>query len=466
MNRTRLTIGAAGLLVGFLLVLALPASAVFVTAAGAGAEEDGDARYACPMFCVILDEMPEDGRCPICSMELTVVSNESRLNAGERHMIGLEAGRLRRRPLVKTVRLVGEVDYDENRVTRVTTRMAGWLEEVFVTATWEEVEKGQKLFSIYAPELYEAQQDLLVAKRGGDAALLAAARRRLALLGVGEEEIAEIERSGEIRRALVIRAPRDGVVVERRAVEDESAKKGERLYTIADLDRVWIQAEVFESDLPWIRVGQPVRVESVGFDEPREARVAFVDPAIDRTSRTARVRIEFDNRPGPDGRRPLRIGQRVDAVLEARLDADGKLVAPGSDPEEDPFALPRSAVLTTGKRSIAYVLFTERETPEGKRPEFSLDPDRLPRTVWYELVPLRIGPLARLRDGGPGEEYYPILGIARTAEPGSLAGLEEGVVFVTSGNLLVDSQAQLSGKPSLLFPEGNRSVSTDPHAGH
>ncbi|MEN8150121.1 MAG: hypothetical protein ABFS86_09875, partial [Planctomycetota bacterium] len=149
--------------------------------------------------------------------------------------------------------------------------------------------------------------------------------------------------------------------------------------------------------------------------------------------------------------RLLRIGQRIDAVIEALLDAAGEVVAGGTEPEEDPLALPASAILRTGTRTIAYALYTERVP--GK-PKHRLDPTRLPETVLYRLTVLRVGPAARR--AGDATAWHPVL---------DAGGLPEGAVVVTRGNLLLDSQAQLSGKPSLLFPDGNRGGG-GPHDGH
>jgi len=450
----RIGIAAAGLAAGLIVAFLLPASWIFLDAGAGDAEDGGTTQYACVMFCVVMDEMPPSGKCPVCGMELAEVSSESSLNPAEREMAGIVAGRLERAPLAVTVRAAGEVDYDESRLSRITTRTAGWMTEVRVEAAFAEVEEGEALGAIYSPELYAAQEEFLVARRAGEEALLAAATRRLALLGIGPAEVAEIARTGRARESLLLRSPRSGVVVERRAVEGSAVKRGETLFTVADLSRVWVQAEVFESDLRRLRPGQAVRLDAESLEEPLPGRVAFVDPVIDRRTRTARVRIEVENPRRPDGARRLRIGQRVDARIEARLDAAGRLVPPGENPGVDPLVLPRSAVLKTGERVIVYALHTRGA---GDEPDYRLDPANLPDTVLYEMVEVRVGPLARRVGDGPGDELYPVL---------DAGGLPEGAVIVTHGNLLLDSQAQLSGKPSLLFPEGSRGGSSDPHAGH
>lgn len=469
-NKTRWIVGASGIAAGLLLGFLLPANWIFVEdpdAAHAG-HAAGDAQYACPMFCVIMNQLPEDRRCPVCGMELTPVSSQSTLNRQEQRMIGLEVGTLQRVPLARSVRVVGEVDYDETRLARITIRMAGWLEQVWADTTWALVRKGQKLASIYSPELYAAQKEYLVAwdsNRGNetDAALLRAAKRRLELLGISADEIAELRGKKSVQESLILRAPQEGVIIERRAVQGESVKKGELLYAVADLARVWVQAEVFESDLVWVFEGQTVRLQSVGIPLPIKGRVAFIDPVIDRQTRTARVRIEVDNPAGPEGTRVLRIGQRIDAWIDARVDDSGRPVPPGREVATPPLAVPRSAVLSTGQRRVLYLLFTEHM---GKR-NYRLDPGNLPESVFYQMVPVRLGPVAS-RGGALENEFFPLLGLDLSEserERLQLRALEEGIVVVTRGNLLLDSQAQLSGKPSLLFPEGSRG-STDPHAGH
>jgi len=464
MNRNRtLLVATAGALAGLLIGFVLPAAWLFEDARSHEAHGgDGATKYACPMFCTVMDELPADGRCPVCGMQLNPVSQASVLNGHEQGMIGLEAARLARLPLVRTIRVVGEVDYDETRIARITTRMAGWLERVWADTTWAPVAKGDRLASIYSPELYAAQQEFLVA-RGGDAMLRSAAERKLRLLGIGDEEIAELSKRGRAQESIVLRAPRDGVVIERHAVEGEAVRKGARLYSTADLSHVWVQAEVFERDLVWIFEGQPVRLRAAGEPEEIAGRVAFIDPALDRRTRTARVRIEVENPAAEDGTRRLRIGQRVDAWIDATVDAHGNPQPPAGSGGAAPLAVPRSAVLSTGNRHVVYFLFTERD---GVR-DYRIDPERLPARVSYQLVPVRVGPGASAPDR-IDDAYLPLIAADLSAAERTelqMEKVDEGMVVVTNGNLLLDSQAQLSGKPSLLFPEGSRG-STDPHAGH
>jgi Cu(I)/Ag(I) efflux system membrane fusion protein len=206
-----------------------------------------------------------------------------------------------------------------------------------------------------------------------------------------------------------------------------------------------------------VRAGQPAHLGIDGDAVEPTGVVTFVDPVLDRRSRTARVRVEVDNPAGPDGSRPLRIGQRVDVRLSSRVEDEGA----------DPWAVPRSAVMSTGERDVVYLLFTEQARGDAMVRDWQLDPARLPDPVYYEMVAVRAGPPARADDG---EEFLPLFGLAHGAP--QLADLREGLIVVTRGNLLLDSQAQLSGRPSLLFPEGNRGgragtpAGQAGHAGH
>jgi Cu(I)/Ag(I) efflux system membrane fusion protein len=488
-RRTWLVVAAAGVVLGAVVVLLLPASWLFrpdegggsAHAPAAGSGEESSVRYACPMFCVLLDEKPANEKCPVCGMTLEPVREGQTLGAAERWMAGLVVEPLERRVLERVVRQIGEVDYDETRISTVTSRMAGFLEEVFVDETWGEVSAGDKLAEIYSPALYSAQSDYLVAwERAGRPdrieetkdderrAALRATGLRLRNLGIDEQEIAAVRELGTPSRTLALRAPRDGVVIRRRVVENSSVAAGQELYVIADLSRVWILVEVFETERPWIVEGQEVelRTETLPGRVVR-GTVGFIDPVFDRDRRTTRLRVEVDNpRLVDTGRRLFQPGQRVDARIRASLGRDGRVVLPGEEPEPV-LAAPQSAILRTGLRSVAFFLYRESE---GAR-EYVIDADSLPEEVGYELVELELGPLATDAAGGPADRYYPVLDVVERADDSmGLRRLRPGHVVVTEGNFLLDSQAQLAGKPSLLYPEGSGRAApgdgADPHAGH
>ena len=382
----------SGLAVGIAIGFLLPHSWVFVEDPMTMQSAAGDGiGYVCPMFCVVLDELPADRSCPVCGMELAPIDTSGELDDHERHMIGLELAKLEERELFVELRLTGEVDYDESRLGVVSSRAAGWLETVSSKVTWEEVKQGETLFELYSPEVFTAQQGYLVAReRGGT--LLDSARAALLNLGVAETEIERIGESGKPLRTLPYRAPRGGVIVRRRAVEGAHVKAGEEVYAVASLDEVWLQMEVFESDLPWLGKGREIEVKSQlpPFDT-FTGKVIFIDPVIDRRSRVARARIVVKNRRTDNGQWAFLPGQRIRSVVRVPIGAAGGPAAVGVAASEI-LALPRSAVLRTGQRSVVYLMSV---VDADGRASYRFDADNASASIAGELVQVLIGPLVR-----------------------------------------------------------------------
>lgn len=419
---------------------------------------DENVGWACPMFCVVMDERPPDELCPVCGMELGPVSTSSSLDDHQRAMIGLAARRVEAVRLEKELTLYGEVDFDETRLGVVTARTAGWIEKLTRNVQWEEVTADDVLFELYAPELFEAQQELIAARDVPD--LRAAARQRLALLGLDERELEDLASRTEPARTVPRRAGRAGVLVRRNVNEGAYVARGQEVFAIADLSQVWVQLEVFEPDLPWLGIGTEIvlRDSSIG-RETFTGRVAFADPVVDRRTRTARVRVEVTNRRRDDGSWTLLPGQRLEARARIALDAEGRPLAAGSE-SEPVLALPRSSVLRTGKRAVVYVLRDE----SGADP-FAVDPQSLPEAVSTILVEVEIGPLVRRAGTDTLEEYFPLRGVRSSRDPRAPESLREGMVVATEGAYLIDSQAQLAGSPSLLFPNGRAAEAPDSSEG-
>lgn len=472
--RSRLPVLLA-LLAGLGLAWVLPAGWLFVPEELASASSDDGTRYACPMFCVVLDELPEDPRCPVCRMKLAPISDTTTLNRHEQWISGLRGVALTRMPLVRELRLYGEVAYDERRVEVVSSRTTGWLEKLTRRVTWEEVREGEVLAEIFSPELQVAQQELLIARGLGEE-VLAAAREKLSVrYGLDMRDVDAVLVAGTPLRRLPYRAPTSGVIVRRTAVQGAYVTVGEELFVLADLEHVWLQFEVFESDARWLSLGSSVELRSDWPSDPGDGgmllgSVVFVDPVVDRASRTRRVRVDVANWRRPDGTWSLAPGSRVSATLRVALDAAGR---PTSGAAEPALALPRSALMRTGERDVTYVLYRDVQRPDGKRHRmWNLDPARLPAEVGYELVQIEVGPLAQRADVPQSEWYYPVVRVIASA--GSSSGtfpavteLTEGQVVVIEGALLLDSQAQLAGRPSLYYPLGREAAAADdPHAGH
>ena len=253
-------------------------------------------------------------------------------------------------PLGRVVRTVAIVAYDETRLKSVTARVDGWVEQLFLDFTGQVVRIGDPIFRLYSPMLVSAQQELLLAKRlragvaGGspDAVkgadeLLESARRRLLYWEVPAEEVARIESSGEIRKALTFRSPVRGVVLEKSVLAGQRIMAGETVYRIADLSSVWLEGEIFERDLPSVRLGLSVVAEFTALPgEPRTGRITYIYPTLNPETRTARVRVELPN-PG--------------LALKPGMYATFRFAAA----TEPVLSVPRSAVLSTGKRNLVFV---------------------------------------------------------------------------------------------------------------
>ena len=303
--------------------------------------------------------------------------------------MGIRTAEVTRGPLRKIIRTVGVVDYDETALTDVTVKYKGWIERLFVDSTGKEVTKGEPLFEIYSPDLVTAQNEYLIALGAGAgvANLKASALRKLKNLDVSAEQIAALERTHEIKRTLTVTAPGTGIVVEKMAVQGQMVDAGMKLYRLADLSLVWVQSQVYEQDLPYVKLGQEAEVRLTYLpDRKFQGRVTYLYPTLDEKTRTARVRMEFHNQG-----LFLKPGMFANVELKADLDQSALLVAD-------------SAILRSGEKNTVFVAL------EGGKFE--------PRTV---VIGAR----------GEGGTYQ------------VLRGLKEGERVVTSGQFMLDSESQL-----------------------
>ncbi len=254
-------------------------------------------------------------------------------------------------PMRKTVRTVGQVTMDETRVRTIAPKIDGWVERLIVNATGQSVSAGQPLLTIYSPMLVSAQEEILLATRlrrevsgaSDDARtsaedLLASARRRLSYWDIPDDEIADIERTGRVRKTLTLRSPVGGYVIEKNVLAGQKIMAGEALYKVADLRTVWVEGEVFEQDLATVHVGQTV---DAAFDAlpggNRPGHISYIYPTLNPETRTVRVRVILSNsdmrlKPG------MYATIRIAAVERASV-----------------LTVPRSAVLSTGERTIVFV---------------------------------------------------------------------------------------------------------------
>ncbi len=429
--------------------------------------------------------LSEPGQCPICGMDLITVDQLAAEQDRMSKQAGIETDEVQYRELLKEIRTVGKLDYNERRVAVLTARMDGRVDRVFADFTGIKVKKNDHLVDIYSPALYSAQAELLQAleateRATGDRRLvtssLEAARTKLRLLGIAPDQIAEIERNRQVTSHLRIFAPIGGVVIEKSIQEQQYVKEGDMLYRIAELDPIWLYLDVYEYDLAWIRRGQPVDVTVEAYPgEVFRGRVVFIDPFLDDKTRTVKVRVNLKN---SDDR--LKPAMYATAVIRVRLRADGTPAPTGLEgkyicpmhpevvqdepgrcpicempleklPELKPvvetpalanesasdnglvLAVRKSAVLDTGRRQVVY-----RKGKDGA----------------FELVEVKLGSLAESKTAdGESVLYYPVLG-----------GLSPSDEVVVQGGFLLDSQRQLEGMPSLLYEEGRSAASL--HSGH
>ncbi len=328
-------------------------------------------------------------------------SNEVRINPSLVQKMGVRTAAVERRDLTRYVRAVGRVTYDERLVHHVHTKIHGWVEKLYVEYEGGIVGAGEPLLEIYSPELVSTQEELLLAARYRETTkaspnqdvrrsgqeLLEATRRRLELWDISEQFIDDILASGEVRKTVTLYAPRKGVVTHLNVRHGMEVTSDKNLYTIAGLSRVWIYANVYEYELPWLEIGQSASVKLKSRPGTSfEAVVSYIYPSLDADTRTARVRLELDN---PD----LIFKPNMFAVVEIRA---SQLTGVLAGPEE--------AVIRSGQRSLVIL-----DLGEGR---FA------PRDVTLGL------------DSGDG--WLEIV-----------AGLTESERVVTSGQFLIDSESKL-----------------------
>ncbi len=360
-----------------------------------GAKDEGAAidRYTCSMHPTVHSQDP--GTCPICSMDLTPVTREEvqsgtiHVDSLRRQLIGVKTASIRRQEVVIPIRALGRLTYDERRLTDVTLKYKGWIGEVFADYTGVAVTAGEPLFSVYAPELLSAQDEFLESHRRsrttGSSSLLRTARRRLRLWNVTDSQIDELAKTGQASEFLPLLSPVSGTVIEKYVVDGSAADAGKLLYRIADLSNLWVVADIYEEDLPLVKVGQSAKLTlSYLPGKTFGGTVSYIYPYLDPTSRTARIRLEASNVAGE-----LKPNMYTNVEFEV---AYGEYVV-----------VPEEAVIMAGKTQLVFV-----DLGEGR------------------LKPRKV----TLGRKGPGGFIV-------------LDGLDEGETVVTSGNFLIAAESKL-----------------------
>ena len=298
--------------------------------------------YTCGMHPWIIQDHP--GNCPICSMKLEPVhptaggdATAIAVDPATTQLMNLQTTEIARGPLRRNIRTVGTIDFNETTLVDVTTKFKGWIEKLDADATGQLVHRGEPLLEMYSPELYSAEAEFLATRDFTNAAS-AAAREKLKFLDVADAQIAALEKSRTAQKVMPVLAPADGFVIEKNVVAGQMADAGMKLYRLADLGIVWVLAQVYAQDLPLVQLGQEAVVKVASLpDREFRGRVTFVYPTVDEKTRTARVRLEFEN-PGYF----LKPGMFVSAQIRSELDDAVVLV-------------PDSAVLRSGEKNTVFV---------------------------------------------------------------------------------------------------------------
>ncbi|MEQ8551765.1 MAG: efflux RND transporter periplasmic adaptor subunit [Cyclobacteriaceae bacterium] len=420
---TYLGILLAGILIGWLLI------------GGSGSESQEElptdhsamdhaegTTWTCSMHPQI--QRDEPGNCPICGMELIPMKEDEddgeagqysvKLSNAAMKIAEVEMSTIEKKAPYKEVYLPGKVMADERNIAELTARYPGRIEKLMVNFTGEKVRKGQVLAKIYSPELVTAQRELFEAMKFKEtnSSYYRASRNKLKLWDLTEAQIDQIEQSGDVDFYFDVLSPISGTVTMRHVTLGDYVKEGTALFEVVDLSHVWVMFDAYESDIPWIKMGDKIKfkIKSIP-DQEFESIVTFIDPVLDRMSRVAGVRAELDN-PGE--------------LLKPQMLAAGllKTMLPGSG---DQLVVPKPAVLWTGKKAVVYVMTSDHNN-------------------MFQFREIELGAEAG--------DYYIVK-----------SGLQEGEMVASNGVFKIDAAAQLKGEKSMMNPEGGKVSMGHNHGG-
>ncbi len=371
--------------------------------------------WTCSMHPQIRSDKP--GKCPICGMDLIPLNSLSPdeeqidpnaivMTESAAKLADIQTMIVKKGAPEKSLYLQGKVQADERNITELTARFGGRIEKLFINFTGQHVQKGEKLATIYSPELVTAQRELLEAITYKDSrpALYTAAKGKLKLWDLSDEQISAIEKLGEPQLYFNVNSPITGTITMRHVALGDYVKEGFALFQVVDLSHVWVLFDAYESDLPWIKKGDQAEftIQSLP-GKTYKGKVTFIDPFINASTRVAKVRIELDN-----PKMEIKPEMFVTGTIQSRI-------AEGSHE----LLIPKSSILWTGKRSVVYIKVPDRTNP----------------TFIYRQISL----------GPEAGNFYVVAD-----------GLLEGEEIATNGTFKIDAAAQLQGLPSMMNPEGGK----------
>lgn len=421
------TVLLVGLLFGWLIFSGSSNQALAEDHAGhtheMSVDENGKQVWTCSMHPQI--KMDKPGKCPICAMDLIPLKSSGaadeavdpaaiQLSKEAVALANIQTTKVSRQNPVKEVQLYGTIQIDERLSQSQTSHVNGRIEKLFVDFTGETINKGQTIATVYSPELLTAQQELLEAAKmqSVQPSLLQAAKEKLRLWKLTDEQINAIEKTGTVNPLVEIKATVSGVVVSKNISQGDYVNQGSVIFNVANLSQVWAMFDAYETDLPFLKVGDKLEFALQALPgKTFTGRIAFIDPLLDATTRTSKVRVETANQG-----MLLKPGMYANASVTASLKQYNNEIV-----------IPKSAVLWTGKRSVVYV----------KQPEIE--------SFAFLLRKVELGPSL-------GDSYVIV------------SGINDGDEIVTNGAFTIDASAQLEGKRSMMNAEEGQPMTG--HEGH
>ena len=356
------------------------------------------------------------GKAPDCGMDLVpkyadeqatkMAPGTVMISASKQQLIGVRTTEAVRETLDRDVRTTGQIMADETRIAHVHVKINGFIDQIFVDYVGQLVKKGQPLFTLYSPDLVSTQEEYLIAKRGerslgsspfpeisqGSQSLLRSTGERLKLWDISDEQIKKLDATGEVSRTLTFYSPIDGFVMDRKAFPQTSVTPDTELYTVSDLSSVWVNADIFEYEVPFVKIGQHANMQLSYYPgKTWDGHVSYIYPTVDPTTRTVKVRMEF---PNPE----FKLKPQMFADIELKISYGNQIV------------VPQEAVLDSGKEQRVFIA----------------------------------------KGDGYFEPRHITIGAKLDGKVVVLSGLKAGETVVSSGNFLIDSESRLKGDMSSM----------------